>query len=69
MKTNYKFDNIIIHNFPKENFMQVLINFRSGNKIILSMCMKDIESFYSYLERQNYFNGTKYRVINHKRKM
>ena len=63
-----RFNNIVIHNYNSESFMKVIVNFRSGNKIVLTSTFADLETTYDFLKRKQ-FENIKRKVINHKGEM
>ena len=66
MKTFKQVDNIVIHNYLSESFMQVIMNFRAGNKAVITSVFKDLETAFDYMNRNRFCHGIRYKVINHK---
>lgn len=63
------FNNIIIHNYEKETFMKVIVNFRTGRKIEITTVFKDLETAFEFIRRTPACNGIRYKVINHNGEM
>ena len=69
MKTYKQVDNIVIHNYPSESFMKVIVNFRTGNKAVITSVFKDLKTAFDYMNRNQFCHGIRYRVISHKKGM